>query len=333
MGEFSWIARVQDGLGDGLALPFGIGDDAAVMASATRQRVIASDMMVEGVHFDRRWSSLADVAYKLYASNASDMLAMGASVRGWLLSVALPADLSASAHDAWIEGARAAQADWGHAPLIGGDTTRSLGGLVASITMFGDVRDHLWARSGFRPGQRLWCDGELGLAAAGLALLQAGVSDDRFGAIAQHRRPRRWPAAQPTGVFAGFDVSDGLSADLLHGARASDCAMVIDAPLPGVDRLLDLRAHYRDLWTSMDATAPALPATNIAQRGDRRAVDAWQLGGGDDYVRVIAADHCPGDGWHAIGYVESGPVGLYDARDGARRPLDPRGWDHFRPND
>lgn len=326
MSEFSWIDHLRTGLGGGLTAPMGIGDDAALLASTAQERVIASDMMVEGVHFDRRWSSIADVAYKLYASNASDILAMGASVSGWLLSVALPADTTASAHEAWIDGVRAAQVHWGEAPLIGGDTTRSPSGLIASITMFGEIRDHLWARSGFKPRQRLWIDGELGLAAAGLALLTAGVTHDDYGVIAQHRRPQRWPSALPIGVRAGFDVSDGLSQDLMHGARASDCAMVIDTPLPGAERLMAvIAAHGGSLMPDRP-----IGAASDEHRAAAALVDQWQLAGGDDYVRVIAADDCPGEGWQTIGYVDSAPVALYDERQGARCPLKVGGWDHFR---
>lgn len=312
MGEFAWIAKLREALGEGLAAPQGIGDDAAWLPERAGGRVVATDVMVEGVHFRRDWSSLADVAYKLYASNASDMWAMGAAPQEWLLTVVAPSALPDDETAALCEGFRAAQRVWGAAPLVGGDTARGGGPLTLSVTMTGALSRAPWRRDGFVPGDRLWVDGPLGLASAGLALLAAGEGDASNPCVRQQLRPQRRHAAVDFDARGAIDVSDGLSADLWHVARASGVALVLDAPLPG-------RALLR-------AAADAL---GLAEASRDAQMDAWQLTGGEDYVRVVGASHCPGEGWRTIGYVEAGSPQLWDARAGDRVALDSEGWDHF----
>lgn len=317
MSEFSWIQRLQEGLGEGVPSPWGIGDDGACLDA--RPRVVVTDMMVEAVHFDRRWSSIEDIAWKLYASNASDVLAMGAEPETWLLSMALPRDSAPDEVDAWIAGFRAARRAWGGGALIGGDTTRSAGGLVVSVTMFGHLREAAWTRAGFREGQGIYLDGVVGYAAAGLELLtchgHAALAEDVEAApfIRQHRTPMPSTATRAIHATGAFDVSDGLSADLMHAARASGVSLVLTAPLPGSDALLAIARRF----VSSDTDA-------------RTLVDRWQLQGGDDYVRVVSSDAAPGPGWVRIGSVEAGPPRIIDARAGTRAVLPALGYDHFR---
>ena len=72
----------------------GIGDDAAVLAShAGRALVWTVDTAVEGVHFRRAWLTLVDLGWRSFMAAASDLAAMGATPRGALSSLILPADL------------------------------------------------------------------------------------------------------------------------------------------------------------------------------------------------------------------------------------------------
>ena len=312
MSEFSWIASLREALGGGLVSPAGIGDDGAVLGVGSR--VVVADMMVEGVHFDLAWSRVEDVAWKLYASNASDVLAMGARPDAWLLTLALPSDGRADDVASWIRGLGGARSAWGGGALIGGDTTRTRGGLVASLTMFGTLERPAWTRDRFLPGQRLWVDGVLGFAAAGLDRLRREGPVEGCAFVAQHRRPAA-PAgvgdALSTEVTGAIDVSDGLVADLTHAAQASGVRLVLERPLPGAQELL---AYARGLAGD---DAPAL-------------VDSWQLAGGDDYIRVASSRGCPGRGWVEIGRVCEGPAGVVDARQGDARPLTNPGYDHMR---
>src|SRR5690554_1771676 len=235
MDEFSWITSLRAELDGGLPLLWGIGDDAAVLQPLEASRVIATDLLVEGVHFRRDWSTLEDIAFKLYASNASDMWAMGARPVEWLLTVAWPQRPDEEDARALRRGFQDAMAMWGTAPLIGGDTSTSQGALMLSVTMLGELYGEPWCRSGFVPGDRLWVDGPLGLAAAGLAELQAFGADADRGSpcVRQQRRPQRLPAATQFHARGAIDISDGLSVDLQHAAEASGVRMVLDQPLPG----------------------------------------------------------------------------------------------------
>src|SRR5699024_8323246 len=126
--------------------------------------------------------------FKLYASNASDMWAMGASPEQWLLSIGFTDDPTAEIADALAEGFLSAMKTWGSASLIGGDTTRAQA-LTLSITMLGRCEHAPWLRSGFLPGDTLWVDGPLGVSAAGLAILTKGLSfedDLRAQCVRQH---------------------------------------------------------------------------------------------------------------------------------------------------
>ena len=320
MNEFDAIAELRRALGGGLDAARGIGDDAALLPPSAGG-VLAVDTMVAGVHFRLDWSGWADVGYKLFASNASDMLAMGARPGDWLLSVALPVGARAAALPGLIEGLRAARDDWGGGALVGGDTTSlppGAGEGVLSITMSGAVVHEPWLRSGFRPGDGLWVDGPLGLAACGLASLESGIEAQAARCVSQHRRPAppawRWradhtaDAGKPGAVVdplaavrGGIDVSDGLAQDLWHVARASGVRLVVDRPLPG------------------EALLEAIDASRTA---------AWQWAGGDDYVRVIACAGDPGPGWTRIGRVEEGAPGVVLERGGAAEPVSPAGWRH-----
>jgi len=93
----------------------GLSDDCAVLTIGAETLVITHDMMAEGTHF-RPDADMADVAWKLVASNLSDLAAKGAEPVGVLLGHMLGRD------DArFLEGLHAALTAFG-APLLGGDT-------------------------------------------------------------------------------------------------------------------------------------------------------------------------------------------------------------------
>lgn len=305
LGELEAIALLGDRLGDRSGVA-GIGDDGALL-DATDGRVIACDTMVEGVHWRPEWSTSFDVGWKLVASNVSDIYAMGAAPTACVLAMTMgPTGFDVGG---FVDGFTAARDRM--APglaLVGGDTTRGPAS-VLSLTVVGRAAGPAVTRAGARPGQTLWCDGPLGHAAAGLALLGRGEPDAEPSLVAAHRRPTfdvpdvsRWAGADAT---AAIDVSDGLGLDAWRLARASGVGLELRAPLPGRDGLKAVAA--------------------------RLGVDPmdWQLAGGDDYVRIVAAARRPGPGFADIGAVLDGPPALtLVCPDGTSRTLDPTGYRH-----
>jgi thiamine-monophosphate kinase len=248
----------------------GIGDDAAVVEPARNTLdVFTADALVEGVHFDRRFTPPAAIGHRAMAANLSDLAAMGATPRVALLSVALPGSLAADDLASLVDGLLALAARH-RTHLVGGNVTRSPGPLMIDITAVGSVRRrHALARSGARPGDDVWVSGAIGNAAAGLGMLAGGSA---FAASEGGEAcTRAYLAPEPRVRLGGLlgrnraasacvDLSDGLADGLVQLAGASGVGMEIDAQ-------------------AVPVGAPA--ASWFASLG----IDALRaaLGGGDDY--------------------------------------------------
>ena len=213
----------------------GIGDDAAVIRGEKRaHQVLTTDALVESVHFDRRFSTPADIGYKALAVNVSDVAAMGATPHVALLSLMLPADTPIDDVDGLLDGlfemARAV-----NVTLVGGNITRSPGPLIVDVTLTGWVHPRkMLTRSAGRPGDALYVSGSIGGAAAGLSWLQAhghrpdDVPGDPMLADCVRRHVRPEPQAR-LGMMVGrnraasacMDLSDGLADAVRQLAQAS----------------------------------------------------------------------------------------------------------------
>lgn len=236
VGEFELLAALRDHLDhDGPGLPRGVDDDAAVIDHDGRV-VAAVDTLVDGVHFDGRFSTLADVGFKAVAVNVSDLAAMGALPVAGLISLQRPSDMSVADVRALYDGLREAADRWG-CPLVGGDTVTSPV-LTVSVSVVGRLVDErvILRRDGALPGDLVAVIGGLGEAAAGLEALRHGLSDllAAHPELARaHRRPVALTGAVTpmvvAGVSAAVDVSDGLGRDLGHVARQSGVGIRLDA--------------------------------------------------------------------------------------------------------
>ena len=169
------------------ALVVGIGDDAAVAApDRGAWQVLTTDALVEGIHFDRRFSTPADIGYKALAVNASDVASMGGAPRFALLSLMLPADMTVAEVDGLLDGLLELAAQT-RVSLAGGNITRSPGPLVVDVTVLGSVKPRkILTRAGARAGDLLYVTGQIGAAAAGLGWLRKEA-----GTAAPARRVRR----------------------------------------------------------------------------------------------------------------------------------------------
>lgn len=264
--------------GDGVET--GIGDDCAVLVPTPGTRLIATtDLLIENVHFRRRYTEPADIGWKSLAVNLSDIAAMGARSRWVLVALACPARTSLEEVEAFYEGALALAGEHGVA-IVGGDTSDSPTGWFVTVTVLGEAANRPKLRSGARPGDVVAVTGPLGRAAAGLAVLDrarapAGVPADTLARLtAAHLRPRprvaegRW-LGSAAGVTAMIDLSDGLATDLGHIAEESGVGARVE-----IDRL-PIDADTR-------VVARALGADPVA----------WATGGGEDYELLLT---CTGD--------------------------------------
>src|SRR5215472_12295339 len=92
LGEFGLIAAIQALLPPVAGAEVGVGDDAAVLSIPDGRVVASTDLLVEGRHFRRDWSSGADIGAKAAAQNLADVAAMGADPIALLVGFAAPGD-------------------------------------------------------------------------------------------------------------------------------------------------------------------------------------------------------------------------------------------------
>jgi len=282
-----------------------------VLPAPDGRSVVSTDLLIEGTHFRRDWSSAADIGVKAAAQNLADIAAMGAAPTALLLGLAVPADTSA----VWVlelVSGLLTECQRAGAVLAGGDVT-SADSVMLGITAVGDLAGRAAVtRSGARPGDVVAISGVPGRSAAGLALLEAGLdpSDGELAdLVASHRRPQPdYPAgvtAAAAGATSMIDVSDGLVADLGHVASASRASIDIRS-----DSLTDTR----------------LEAAGAMLRANWRL---WALTGGEDHVLAASFPSDAGvpEAWIVVGTVREGNGVLVDSRPWRGRS----GWDHFVP--
>jgi thiamine-monophosphate kinase len=315
MGEFGLIAAMAARMEAAPGAIVGIGDDAAVLHVGDSRVVATTDLLVEGRHFRLDWSGPADIGIKAAARSLADVAAMGAVPEALLVGLGAPAGLPA----AWAQdlaSGLAGEARRAGAHVIGGDLSGAAQILLA-VTALGTMagREPV-TRGGARPADVVAVAGRLGYSAAGLALLQAGLSGPAE-VLAAHRRPQPLYDAGPEAVALGatsmIDVSDGLLQDLGHLAAAS--GVLIDVATAGLASGEPLVAAARALGLDPAATGHPGPL-------------AWMLSGGEDHA--LAATFPPGAAlpsrWAVIGRVREGRGVLLDGANYRGES----GWQHFR---
>jgi len=314
LGEFGLIAMIGEAIAQGpmpASVQVGVGDDAAVVAVPSGRVVVAVDQMIEGRHFRRDWSSANDIGRKAVARSMSDIAAMGATPTAVLVALAAPADLAVGwVHDLVI--GMVTEAAVVGAALVGGDTS-ACDVLTLSVTALGSAADRVVTRAGAKAGDGVWVAGDLGRAAAGLAVLSRGHRQPK-SLVSAHRVPEPPYATALAAVAAGatsmIDVSDGLLADAGHVARASGVTIDLEwATLTGDS---DLEAMARNL--GVDAAT-------------------WILGGGEDHalLATFPANANVPAAFRRIGSVkrlksEESEEVLIDGR----AAVVPKGHEHFR---
>lgn len=229
--EFDAIRRMLERWGERAS---GIGDDAAVLAVPRGDTLVASvDSAIEGRHFRAEWLSPVEIGYRAVAAALSDLAAMAARPRGVLIAIGLS--------PAWLQHLDEIADGIGDAvsfcgtTILGGNLSAS-SELSITTTVLGSAFAPL-ARSGAKPGDRVYVTGRLGGVGDALAKLAAGQSAGPHRDRLAHPVPRLaeslWLADR--GATAAIDISDGLAADARHLATASGVELRIDgARVPGV---------------------------------------------------------------------------------------------------
>ncbi|HSV68226.1 MAG TPA: thiamine-phosphate kinase [Mycobacteriales bacterium] len=305
-GEFGLIRRVTARALPGEFTLLGPGDDAAVLRAADGRVVVTTDLLVEGRHFRRDWSTAYDVGRKAAAQNLADVAAMGAVPTGIVVGLACPPDLPLDWADGLADGLRD-ECGLVRVGVVGGDVSRSEV-LTIAVTALGDLEGRpAVTRSGARPSDQVAVAGKLGWAAAGLAVLARGFRSPA-AVVNAYRRPEppyaAGPQAATLGATAMIDVSDGLVADLGHVARLSAVRVELGSGA------FEVPARLREVGSALGLDP----------------LD-WVLSGGEDHA--LAATFPAGvalpEGWLVAGRVVEGAGVLVDGEEYAGPP----GWDHF----
>lgn len=310
---------------EGGALRLGIGHDAALIHAGVRDWVVTCDQFLEGTHFLIDRHPPASVGYKALVRATSDIVAMGAQPRFFLLSLSLPRERSGIWLNEMLSGMARASRGLG-LRLVGGDTARSpgsKGGAALNVMVLGEAPERgVPGRAGAKLGDRIYVTGILGRAQLGLEMLLRGM--------AGRRKDRRLLAAHyypvlplDLGLWLGrnhipsamMDISDGLSTDLARLCKASRVGARI----------------YAD----------QVPAVKVPRSFPQTAALAHlelALHGGEDYGLLFTVprrkiSRIPktfgGTLITSIGEVVRGSGVSIVAADGRVSALIPGGWDHF----
>src|SRR6202166_3518298 len=244
--EDALISRIRRGVPSaaGGILRLGIGDDAGIMRPRSGcEWVVTCDQFIEGVHFVKALHPPEVVVYKALARASSDLAAMGAVPRVFLLSLALPASCTGVWLTAMTQGMAQAAREFG-LTLAGGDTARSPArnaAVTLNLTVLGEIE----ARRGVRrdsalPGDAIFVTGVLGAAQLGLEIVLRGWAGSYRRLVAPHFYPKpclevgHWLLRRRI-ASAMMDLSDGLSTDLARLCRASRLgARLYESAIPRV---------------------------------------------------------------------------------------------------
>ena len=258
LGEFGLIHHLTDNIKiKNESTVKGVGDDCAVLHYPDSEVLVTTDMLMEGVHFDLTYIDLQHLGYKSAMVNISDIFAMNGTPRQLTVSIALSKRFKVEDMEEFYSGLRMACDKWG-VDIVGGDTTSSYTGLAISITCIGEARkEDIVYRNGAKDTDLICVTGDLCAAYMGLQLLEReksvyyqqvdearkkndkraleelkGFQPDFAGK--EYLLQRQLQTEARGDIIARFrelnirptammDISDGLSSELMHICKQSNC--------------------------------------------------------------------------------------------------------------
>ena len=345
LGEFGLIHHLTDNIKTKNESTIkGVGDDCAVLHYPDSEVLVTTDMLMEGVHFDLTYIDMQHLGYKSAMVNISDIFAMNGTPRQLTVSLALSKRFKVEDMEQFYSGLRMACEKWG-VDIVGGDTTSSYTGLAISITCIGEARkEEIVYRNGAKDTDLICVTGDLGAAYMGLQLLEreksvyyqqvdeARKKNDKRAleelrdfqpdfAGKEYLLQRQLQTEARGDIIARFrelnihptammDISDGLSSELMHICKQSNCGCrIYEKNIP------------IDYQTAVMAEEMNMNVTTCA------------LNGGEDYellFTVPIGDHekiQQMDGVKMIGHITRPELGqMLVTRDNQEFELKAQGW-------
>ncbi|MCX5752936.1 MAG: thiamine-phosphate kinase [Candidatus Krumholzibacteria bacterium] len=350
MKELEVIGRLRAAFPD-----CGIGDDAAVLPAPRGEMLLAADAAVEGVHFDRRFSTLSQAVQKLVTSNVSDIFAMGGSPGSIVFTAALPPGCAPADVDAIIDGLKRSCTQYG-IRLAGGDTVSSPHGFCFNVAIVGEVRPgRAVLRAGARVGDALVLFGEIGLSLAGLSILSSPTPELKKAislvSIASSPAELDQVAAAIQGCTSANDAARFVQRHLVPLAFPLDAAL-LDADPACITAMIDISDGLgKDLRTLCaesgvgalirEDALPIPPAIGEVCGLEGEALTDFALASGEEYVMLAAvspeaakrlgagAAGGSGGGSTVIGSVVRAAEGInLVGASGKKRPMPNLGYEH-----
>ena len=322
LGEFKLIDRIRQQVVNGSGVHRGIGDDAAVVSLPDGHHLLTStDLLIEDVHFRHDWTDCETLGHKAVAVNLSDIAAMGGTPRYLYLGLACPGETAVEDLNAFLTGALA-EAEQYNVTLVGGDTCRSPGPWMISVTIEGSTPKHqAIGRDGAQPGDLIMVSGTLGDSALALHLLRDS-KEPESALLARHHQPKaRVELGRQLGeqslAKAMIDISDGLASDLEHILQASQVDAIIEE-----DKL-----PLSEVFQQHTDTNPALRELALYGGEDYELLFSVAPENVAEITALSAEINLP---ITCIGVIQegSGALSLQD-KTGTVRPILVRGYDHF----
>ena len=345
LGEFGLIHHLTDNIKTKNESTIkGVGDDCAVLHYPDSEVLVTTDMLMEGVHFDLTYIDMQHLGYKSAMVNISDIFAMNGTPRQITVSLALSKRFKVEDMEQFYSGLRMACDKWG-VDIVGGDTTSSYTGLAISITCIGEARkEDIVYRNGAKDTDLICVTGDLGAAYMGLQLLEreksvyyqqvdeARKKNDKRAleelrdfqpdfAGKEYLLQRQLQTEARGDIIARFrelnihptammDISDGLSSELMHICKQSNCGCrIYEKNIP-----IDYQTYVMAEEMNMNVTTCA-------------------LNGGEDYellFTVPIGDHekiQQMDGVKMIGHITRPELGqMLVTRDNQEFELKAQGW-------